>query len=407
MWTYFPSVPTDRAVIIIDPTDLGDAPDSSTQMLTNDYSTLLQHGGPVHALNEVPPALFLGAGVSRDTNGFVDGVDDSGNATDDDDDALGTLAAPPVSGQYSLTNIPVRNATAGNATLHAWIDFNRDGAFEVGEGVSSAIAPNQTTTNLTWIVPPSVSPGLSYVRFRLTTDALSDNDTTPSFDERSVGIALDGEVEDYQITLLDAGAAPQVLLVKRITAVGESQETNLNDGTALDQFVDVTTGPHSADDNHPHWPTDYLLGAPHGGDVRSISEQSADSVEYTIYFLSVGGAAARGVLLCDRIPPNTTFLPQSYAEAPPPHPLATPTTLLSIRLSFQGDDYALTGVSDGDPGYYFPAGVEPSTQFPNINCGGPNDNGAVVVDLSDLPPATGVGLPTNAYGAVRFQVQVQ
>ena len=398
-------MPPTSAFVVIDPTDFGDAPDGSNQMLTDDYRTLLQHGGPAHILNET--SLFLGGAVSQDMNGFVDGIDDNGNATDDDDDALGTLSAPPVSGQYHLRDIPVSNGTTTAATLHAWIDFDRDGAFEVSEYVSSAIAPNQTTADLTWNVPATVSPGLSYARFRLTRDTLSDDTTTSFFDERSVGLASDGEVEDYQITLLAPGNAPQVLLVKRITAVAGTRDTNPNDGTALNQFVDMTTGPQADDDNHPYWPEDYVIGAVHGGDVRPISDLPAQAVEYTIYFLSVGGVAARGVLLCDRIPQNTQYLTDAYNNIFPAAPLGDPSSALGIALDFAGVEQALTSKHDGDAGYYFPPGVEPSTVFPNVSCNGSNDNGAIVVDLGNLPPASSAGNPVDAYGALRFQVQVR
>lgn len=405
IWTYFPSIPPARAFVVVDPTDFGDAPDISNEMLVDDYRTLVQHGGPAHILNET--SLFLGGAVSQDTNGFVDGIDDNGNATDDNDDALTALSALPVSGQYYLRDIPVSNGTATAATLHAWIDFDRDGAFEVSEYVSAAIAPNQTTADLTWSVPATVSPGPSYARFRLTRDTLSDDASTAFFDERSVGLARDGEVEDYQIMLLAAGSAPQVLLVKRITAVANQQETNPNDGTPLDQFVDMTIGAQADDDNHPSWPANYLIGALHGGDVRPVSERSADTVEYTIYFLSVGGVAANGVLLCDRIPQNTQYLSDAYNNIFPAAPLGDPFSALGMALDFAGAEQALTGKHDGDAGYYFPPGVEPSTVFPNVSCGGSNDNGAVVADLGSLPPASSAGNPANAYGALRFQVQVR
>ncbi|MEO0806439.1 MAG: GEVED domain-containing protein [Cyanobacteria bacterium J06643_4] len=409
LWTYFPSDPPATDLIVVRPTDFGDAPDPTALTGSGDYTTLAEHGGAAHAIAAVP--ILLGSGITTDANGFADGVDSQGNATDDSDDALAALAAPPVSGQYVLNNIPLRNETGNAATLHGWIDFNRNGVFEVSEYASAALGPNDTAADLVWTVPSAVSPGTSYARFRLTSDTLSDDVATSSLDERSVGPAIDGEVEDYQIMLLASDVAPQVLLVKRITAVAGGQVLNPNDGTPLDQFVDVTTGPQANDDNHTNWPANYLLGAPEGGIVRPVSEQLADSLEYTIYFLSAGGSAANGVLLCDRIPPNTDYLSDAYRSAapnsPPPSPLSDPFGARGIALNVAGSDYSLTGKSDGDAGYYFPPGVEPSTVFPTINCNGPNDNGAIVVNLGNLPPATGAGTPAAAYGALRFQVRLR
>lgn len=77
-----------------------------------------------------------------------------------------------------------------------------------------------------------------------------------------------------------------------------------------------------------------------------------------------------------------------------------------MALFFNGSEFSLTGAADGDAGYYFPAGTEPSTRFSNISCGGSDDTGAVVVNLSNLPPATAPGQPTSAFGRLRFQVRI-
>jgi hypothetical protein len=61
-----------------------------------------------------------------------------------------------------------------------------------------------------------------------------------------------------------------------------------------------------------------------------------------------------------------------------------------------------TNIADGDFAQYFPPQLEPSSVYPKIACGGPNDNGAVVVNLGNLPNATVSG-ESNTYGFVRFQ----
>ena len=40
------------------------------------------------------------------------------------------------------------------------------------------------------------------------------------------------------------------------------------------------------------------------------------------------------------------------------------------------------------------------------SCSGSNDSGIIVVDLSNLPNATGEGSPANSYGFIRFRVSV-
>ncbi len=401
LWTYFPSLPPlEIPLVVISPTDFGDAPDSQVGDTLGDYSTLVEHNGPWH--NTVFGQVFLGDGVSDDSNGFVDGIDDLGEAQDDDDDAFTSLPAVLPGRIYSLSDIPVTNNTTTEATLHGWIDFNRNGVFEASEHQSASVAPGETTAALSWVTPDTMVAGTSYARFRLTTDTLIDDALTASVDERSLGEAVDGEVEDYRSDIRSVNGSPHVLLVKRITEIAGNRESNPNDGTVLNQFVDNTTGPQADEDNHPHWPSNYVIGVLDGGEIKP-----ADSIEYTLYFLSVGGMAAQGMLLCDRIPLNTTLISDAYRNSPPADPSGTQPSPLSIALDFQGTEVALTSADDGDAGYYFPPTVDPRTRFPNLNCGGANNTGAVVVDLGNLPPATGSAIPIDSYGALRFQVRVQ
>ena len=72
-----------------------------------------------------------------------------------------------------------------------------------------------------------------------------------------------------------------------------------------------------------------------------------------------------------------------------------------------GNTQSLTNNRDGDFGRYFPPRIEPSTVYPDIECDGPNINGAVVVNLSDLPNATDSGIPNTSYGFVRFRGRVK
>ncbi|MGB7088065.1 MAG: SdrD B-like domain-containing protein, partial [Phormidesmis sp.] len=197
---------------------------------------------------------------------------------------------------------------------------------------------------------------------------------------------------------------PNMLLVKRITAIN-GQTTNPNDSTPLNTVLNDGVA-DSADDNS-NWPASYLVGALNGGLVSPVSNNLADTVEYSIYFLSAGEAIAQNVLVCDRIPQYTNFLPDSYAGILSADPLSTQPNPLGIAFSFNGSEVALTGANDGDAGYYFPANTEPSTLFSDIDCGGTNDNGAVVVDLGDLPPATAAGDPANSFGRLRFQVEIE
>lgn len=207
-------------------------------------------------------------------------------------------------------------------------------------------------------------------------------------------------------------ADPIILLVKRITAIN-GQSTNPNDGTPLNSIVNDTTSPRQNDDDNTNWPSGYLRGAINGGKVKP-----GDEIEYTVYFLSSGDTRARNVLFCDRVPGKVTFIPNSFSNVPrsttssPSGAGIVQNTDRGILWEYEGRQESFSNTQDGDLGQYFAARNEPSTVYPDIDCDGdpnvtlPNDNGAVVVNLQDLPNATGSATPNTSYGFVRFKATV-
>ena len=195
---------------------------------------------------------------------------------------------------------------------------------------------------------------------------------------------------------------PNVLLVKRITAVNQVNYTDLVDGVNDTNSPNYVAAPRDADDNNSNWSTGYLQGRINGGKVRP-----GDELEYTIYFLSAGKATAPTVLMCDRVPDNTTFISTAFNSSPAQATGGISGADRSIVLSYNGSTVSLTSAQDGDAGQYFPAGVDPKTVYPKIDCGGANTNGAVVVNLGNLPNATGSGTPIGSYGYIRFRSRMK
>jgi uncharacterized repeat protein (TIGR01451 family) len=324
-----------------------------------------------------------------------------------DEDAFAVFPDVASAGTYRLNNIPVHNTTGGNTTLYAWIDFNKNGQFEAGEFSSALVPPNATTANLSWAVPTGTTEGPTYARFRITSDSLVDDPATLGVDERAIATALDGEVEDYRGNL----TLPNLLLVKRITAINGQARTF--GGTDLATYQDDPTNPY--DDNilqspaptpkdTQYWPTpsSFLLGNTNGDFIRPN-----DAVEYTIYYLSTGSAAARNVLFCDRVPSNVSFIPTAFNTG-----FALESTSLAgsdrgILVNRGGAVRAYSNTSDGDDAFYLAPGVDPTSLFPSLNCGGPNTNGAVVVRLGNLNAATAPATPPSSYGFVRFRGRVK
>jgi GEVED domain len=152
------------------------------------------------------PSLYLGSSVDGEVvdNTYAGNI----NATFDDvngiNDDNGIIFSPLTPGATNYS-IPASRITArGSGTLHAWIDFNKNGTFDSGEYTSVSVTNNTPAGALNWQGITVGSIGSTYARFRFTTDTTVTN-ITPS------GLATDGEVEDYQvpITLLtDYSDAP-------------------------------------------------------------------------------------------------------------------------------------------------------------------------------------------------------
>ncbi|MEZ5332198.1 MAG: GEVED domain-containing protein [Thermoanaerobaculia bacterium] len=176
--------------------DFGDAPDS--------YFTKLAADGPRHALGS---GLTLGTEV----DGELDRPFDISAQADDltwfaDEDGVAFAATSSSFGLLGIGETGQVTVTASAAgELDAWIDFNGDGDFgDSGEklvftdGGGSSLAAGANVK--TFAVPTSATPGISYARFRLTSAGIAS----------PIGLAPDGEVEDYGVILaaVDFGDAP-------------------------------------------------------------------------------------------------------------------------------------------------------------------------------------------------------
>jgi trimeric autotransporter adhesin len=205
---------------------------------------------------------------------------------------------------------------------------------------------------------------------------------------------------------------PNVLLVKRITKINGA--TTKFGGSSLNTYEDSSSPYDDNSNSLPNavlpeqkttdkWPTPstFLLGAIDGGNVKPN-----DSIEYTIYFLSAGDTGATNVLFCDRVPNNVTFMPIAYNGITADLTgLSTADRGISIGIGNTVKSYS--NIADGDIAQYFPPGSDPTATFPTVNCGGANTNGAVVVNLGNIPNATGIATPPESYGFVRFQGRVK
>ncbi|NFV12500.1 DUF11 domain-containing protein [Clostridium sporogenes] len=188
--------------------DFGDAPDPTPGTGVNDYNTLLANNGPRH---QIINQLTLGTQVTGENDAYANLTTD---ATGDDipqgiqDDGV-TLPLTPLlvtDTTYSLT-VDVVNNTGLPANVYGWIDFNKNGVFQGNETAPVVVVPSapgvqQVVLNFTVPVGVTLTPDHTFVRVRLTTDELINQNTSPtSEDTRSIGPASDGEVEDYYLQI--------------------------------------------------------------------------------------------------------------------------------------------------------------------------------------------------------------
>ncbi|HPE58902.1 MAG TPA: GEVED domain-containing protein [Thiolinea sp.] len=132
--------------------------------------------------------IQLGSTLTADGSAVV-------SADDASDDSV--VTAPPLfrnTVSYTV-ELAVTNITGGAATLHGWIDFDRNGTFDTDEHASIPVANGDTTASLSWQGLTGLGVGSTFARLRLTTDTLTAADVATA--------ASDGEVEDYTITIID------------------------------------------------------------------------------------------------------------------------------------------------------------------------------------------------------------
>ncbi len=384
------------------------------------------YGNASHAISAAPD-VYLGTVAPDDDGGKTQNTANGGEDGSGDDDATfpqvddedGITTFPVLSDENAsyTTTLTVNNESADPATVLAWIDLDQSGTFDEDElatvsaeaGDTASVTGGQVdagssgTVTLTWANLPGIVTGDTYVRVRISTQ-MTPSGSDGGEDEAASSIVKDGEVEDYPITI---GLSPQVLLVKRITAIN-GQQINPNDNSIVLNAYEDGSG---LDDEHPNWPdvspadgNPDLLGAIAGGEVRPD-----DEVEYTIYFLSTGSQLAQNVVFCDRIPDGQTFVPNptfsGLTPAIAPAPDGVGGEDRGILVSHNGDNFTYTNIGGDDTARFYPpdSGLPPAC---NLLLGQTEHNGAIVVNLGDLPSATAPGSPVTSYGFIRFRAKV-
>ncbi|MCA9212784.1 MAG: Ig-like domain-containing protein, partial [Planctomycetales bacterium] len=151
------------------PFDFGDAPAP--------LPTLLADNGARHIATGPKLGMIRDSEHDGQPTVLADGDDVTGS---DDEDAT-TL--PTIDIGQAKAQITVQVTDATNSLLNAWIDFNRNNAWEPSEQIADDLAATEGANVLTFNVPPSAVAGTAAVRLRVSTQ--------PGLDV--AGLASDGE----------------------------------------------------------------------------------------------------------------------------------------------------------------------------------------------------------------------
>ncbi|MGJ0909504.1 DUF6923 family protein, partial [Clostridium botulinum] len=374
--------------------DFGDAPDPTPGTGPDDYNTLLANNGPRH---QIINQLTLGTQVTAEADAYANLTTD---ATGDDipkgiqDDGV-TLPLTPLlvtDTTYSLT-VDVVNNTGLPANVYGWIDFNKDGVFQGNEAAPVVVVPSAPGVQqvvLNFIVPVGVTltPDHTFVRVRLTTDELINQNPSPTAeDTRSIGPASDGEVEDYYLQIQPVAdlsivktinpdpvvAGNQAIYTITVSNAGPSDALNV---TLTDAIPACILNPEFSIDGgvtfNP-WVSPYVIGT------------------------MVPGATVT-VLIRGTVDPSCTGTITNTARAdsttPDPDPPNNETTIITpINPSA---DISITKTANPDP---VVAGEE-ATYTITVTNAGPSD--ALNVTLTDAIPACILNPEFSIDGGVTF-----
>ena len=165
--------------------DFGDAPDS--------YGTSLAENGARHDIGG--GQVFLGKSLDGESDAFIYPLTDDAADRSDDEDGVQFVTGLEL-GEDAIVIVDA----SSRSYLNAWIDWNRNGLFDADEQVFSAQQLEAGPNNLSIRTPLWSQAGATWARFRVS--------TTPGVGP--IGGVSDGEVEDYQVSVIANGVTESV-----------------------------------------------------------------------------------------------------------------------------------------------------------------------------------------------------
>ncbi|MDQ3843140.1 MAG: T9SS type A sorting domain-containing protein [Bacteroidota bacterium] len=207
--------------------DFGDAPDSY------DPDPLAP------ALHETDNNLKLGTTIDSEWSKTSSVLADA-DGSDEDGLAYVPIYSPNLG--YYYAQVKVYNNTGANATVCAWLDYNNNGVFDSGEGISRTVASSATATmvDLYWTMTATL-PANSYIYLRIRVTSAA-NGMTVNY---ATGYFANGEVEDYRVPVSNV-VLP--LHITGFTARKQSEEATLLNWSISDARGGALTELQRSDD---------------------------------------------------------------------------------------------------------------------------------------------------------------
>ncbi len=230
----------------------------------------VSYGDPRHV---VVPEIYLGAGLPDTETTVYGGTNADGDDTSGIDDEDG-IAVMPIFTAGSSSSVTVQThetlslqlelplpplGLVGITNLQMWIDFNGDGAFDQSEQVATDYRDGGTgdtdgtfnnSISFNVAVPASAPDQTTYARLRWST-------TSGLAADAFTGTNLDGEVEDYLVTIVNPN--PPLVCDSNFYMVATDSGTNLPALTRLSTSFDGASYNLSQSQFPPSDPGTYLV----------------------------------------------------------------------------------------------------------------------------------------------------